>query len=42
MMRLRFTKVILSGVVALLLANVALAADATTTFKVTGMYCNAC
>jgi copper chaperone CopZ len=41
-MRMRFTKFISTGVVILLLAGIALAAETTTTFKVTGMYCSAC
>jgi len=42
MTRSRTTKVTIAAVMMLLLASVALAADMTTTFKVTGMYCNAC
>jgi copper chaperone CopZ len=41
-MKRRFSQIVLTAIVTLLLASVALAADATTTFKVTGMYCSAC
>jgi copper chaperone CopZ len=41
-MKGRFTRAILISLSALLLAGVALAAETTTTFKVTGMYCDAC
>ena len=41
-MKARFAKTISIAVGTLLLASVALAADTTTTFKVTGMYCSAC
>jgi copper chaperone CopZ len=41
-MKARFTKIISIAVGTLLLSGVALAADTTTTFKVTGMYCSAC
>ena len=41
-MKERFAKIVSTAVATLLLASVALAAEATTTFKVTGMYCNAC
>ena len=41
-MKSHFARVISMAVVTLLLAGVALAADTTTTFKVTGMYCSAC
>ena len=41
-MKARFAKVVSATVVTLLLAGIALAAETTTTFKVTGMYCSAC
>jgi copper chaperone CopZ len=41
-MKGRFAKLVSTGIATLLLASVALAAETTTTFKVTGMYCNAC
>lgn len=41
-MKERFAKIVSTAVVTLLLASIALAAETTTTFKVTGMYCNAC
>lgn len=42
MTRVRFAKVVSIAIVTLLLAGFALAAETTTTFKVTGMHCNAC
>lgn len=42
MTTLRITTVVAAAVMMLLPASVASAADTTTTFKVTGMYCNAC
>lgn len=41
-MKGRFAKLVSIFIATLLLASVALAAETTTTFKVTGMYCNAC
>jgi len=41
-MKSRFVRVISMAAATLLLASVALAADTTTTFKVTGMYCSVC
>ena len=41
-MKACFTRLVSIAVGTLLLAGVALAADMTTTFKVTGMYCSAC
>lgn len=42
MVRSRFTKIIVAAVVMLLPTSVSLAAETTTIFKVTGMYCDAC
>ena len=41
-MKSRFTKFISAAAFTLLFAGVALAAETTTDFKVTGMYCGAC
>jgi len=41
-MKGRFVKVVSTAIATLLLASIALAAETTTTFKVTGMYCSAC
>jgi copper chaperone CopZ len=41
-MKRRFAKTLLLAVATVSLASIALAADTTTTFKVTGMYCSAC
>jgi P-type Cu+ transporter len=41
-MKRRFAKTLLVAVATVSLASIALAADTTTTFKVTGMYCSAC
>src|SRR6516225_4662801 len=41
-MKIRFTRLLLIAIATVSLASVALAADTTTTFKVTGMYCSAC
>ena len=41
-MKRHFVRVLLVAVITLSLASIALAAETTTTFKVTGMYCSAC
>jgi len=41
-MKRRFANFLLITIATVSLASVALAADTTTTFKVTGMYCTAC
>jgi copper chaperone CopZ len=41
-MKRHFAKTLLLVIATVSLATVALAADTTTTFKVTGMYCSAC
>ena len=41
-MKRHFVRVLLVAVTTLSLASIALAAETTTTFKVTGMYCSAC
>jgi P-type Cu+ transporter len=41
-MKRRFAKTLLLAVATVSLASIALAADTTTSFKVTGMYCSAC
>lgn|SRR5574337_51658 len=42
MVRSRLTKIIVAAIVMLLPASVVVAAETTTIFKVTGMYCDAC
>jgi copper chaperone CopZ len=41
-MKRRSAKTLLLAIATVSLATVALAADTTTTFKITGMYCSAC
>ncbi|HVH85467.1 MAG TPA: heavy metal-associated domain-containing protein [Terriglobales bacterium] len=41
-MKRHFARVLLVTVTTLSLVSIALAAETTTTFKVTGMYCSAC
>jgi copper chaperone CopZ len=41
-MKRHFARILLVAVTTLSLASIALAAETTTTFKVTGMYCSAC